>query len=167
MRNKRTKNGFTLIELIVVLAILAIIAAIAIPAAFGSLEKAKDTAARTSVGNIVELAKRACALVQLDKKLIESMSGNGAKLTFYAKKGVFELKSSVPAGGLIDNYLLDQLNDSAIQMGDKAEVVVEVGFDKNGKMTSVMVSYCPEGQANEPVYFFRDDAYGIVRIPAL
>ena len=46
---KKSKKGFTLIELIVVLAILAVVAAIAVPTAFGAIEKAKVAADNASI----------------------------------------------------------------------------------------------------------------------
>ncbi|MEG1632302.1 MAG: prepilin-type N-terminal cleavage/methylation domain-containing protein, partial [Hydrogenoanaerobacterium sp.] len=42
IKKKRSKSGFTLVEVIVVLVILAILAAISIPALTGYIDKAKD-----------------------------------------------------------------------------------------------------------------------------
>ncbi|MEG1369239.1 MAG: prepilin-type N-terminal cleavage/methylation domain-containing protein, partial [Hydrogenoanaerobacterium sp.] len=42
IKKKKSKSGFTLVEVIVVLVILAILAAISIPALTGYIDKAKD-----------------------------------------------------------------------------------------------------------------------------
>lgn len=55
---KRTKKGFTLIELIVVIAILAILAIIAIPVVTGWVEKANTSAAAANARTL-ELAIKA------------------------------------------------------------------------------------------------------------
>ena len=55
---KRTKKGFTLIELIVVIAILAILAIIAIPVISGVVDDANQAAADANVRTI-ELAAKA------------------------------------------------------------------------------------------------------------
>lgn len=63
---KRTKKGFTLIELIVVLAIIAIIAAIAVPTAFGSIEKARIAADSATVDSINSAVRVYSALQMAD-----------------------------------------------------------------------------------------------------
>ena len=55
---KRTKKGFTLIELIVVIAILAILAVIAVPVVTGWVTKANTSAAAANARTL-ELALRA------------------------------------------------------------------------------------------------------------
>ncbi|MEG0367032.1 MAG: prepilin-type N-terminal cleavage/methylation domain-containing protein, partial [Coprobacillus sp.] len=47
---RKTKKGFTLIEIIVVVAVLAIIAVIAIPVVSGVIKNAEKTAAETPIG---------------------------------------------------------------------------------------------------------------------
>jgi len=55
---KRTKKGFTLIELIVVITILAVLAIIAIPVVTGWVDKANESAAIAN-GRTLELAVKA------------------------------------------------------------------------------------------------------------
>lgn len=55
---KRTKKGFTLIELIVVITILAVLAVIAIPVVTGWVDKARDAEAAANARTI-ELAAKA------------------------------------------------------------------------------------------------------------
>ena len=55
------KEGFTLVELIVVIAILAILAGVAIPAYSGYIKKANNTADTTTLSAIKTAALAACA----------------------------------------------------------------------------------------------------------
>ena len=61
MKMLKKKDGFTLVELIVVIAILAILAGVAIPAYSGYLKKAKDAAVVTELDAIQTAAQAANA----------------------------------------------------------------------------------------------------------
>lgn len=65
---KRTKKGFTLIELIVVIAILAILAIIAIPVVTGIVTDARD-AANAANARTIQLAAKAYMTQQDDTDL--------------------------------------------------------------------------------------------------
>ncbi|MEG2436415.1 MAG: prepilin-type N-terminal cleavage/methylation domain-containing protein [Ruthenibacterium sp.] len=65
----KRKNGFTLIELIVVLAILAVIAAIAIPTAFGSIEKAHVAADKASIEALNSAIRMAAVIEKANNAL--------------------------------------------------------------------------------------------------
>ena|SRR5665647_464922 len=67
---KRTKKGFTLIELIVVIAILAILAAIAIPVVTGQITKAHDSA-NLANQRTIELAAKVY-MTENDTKISDS-----------------------------------------------------------------------------------------------
>ena len=56
-RLKRSKKGFTLIEIIVVLVIIAILAAIAIPAMTGWIDKAKEKTAYAEARTVLLAAQ--------------------------------------------------------------------------------------------------------------
>ena len=61
MKMFKKKDGFTLVELIVVIAILAILAGVAIPAYSGYLEKAKDASVITELDALVTACQGANA----------------------------------------------------------------------------------------------------------
>lgn len=76
---KKTKKGFTLVELIVVLAILAIITVIAVPTAFGSIEKARVGADTASIDAFNSAIRMQTALIQAE---VTPTSGNTVKDAF-------------------------------------------------------------------------------------
>ena len=55
---KKSKKGFTLVELVVVIAILAILAAIAIPAVVGIIDNAQKSAKKSNAANLDGAAKK-------------------------------------------------------------------------------------------------------------
>lgn len=57
IRDEKTEDGFTLIELMVVVLIIAILIAIAIPTFLGAREGAQDRGAQTNLRNAVTAAK--------------------------------------------------------------------------------------------------------------
>ena len=61
MKMFKKKDGFTLVELIVVIAILAILAGVAIPAYSGYIKKANDSAVETELAAISSAAMAANA----------------------------------------------------------------------------------------------------------
>ena len=58
LKNKKRKNGFTLIELMVVVAIVGVLSAVGIPQLLAAQDKAKDAAAKAEVVN----AAKTCSI---------------------------------------------------------------------------------------------------------
>jgi len=58
LKNKKRKNGFTLIELMVVVAIVGVLSAVGIPQLLAANDKAKDAAAKSEVVN----AAKTCSI---------------------------------------------------------------------------------------------------------
>jgi len=58
LKNKKRKNGFTLIELMVVVAIVGVLSAVGLPQLLAANDKAKDSAAEAEVVN----AAKTCSI---------------------------------------------------------------------------------------------------------
>ena len=124
MENSKSKNGFTLIEIMLVIVIIGIIAGIAIPKLTGSVGKASNTAARMSLKGI-ESAVQAYEMDNLRlpdsiDDLTKMKDGNGPYLKpsdlmdpwsqkyKYAKGGAdamgFDIYTTSPEGDEFNNW---------------------------------------------------------------
>lgn len=124
MKNSKSKNGFTLIEIMLVIVIIGIIAGIAIPKLTGSVGKASNTAARMSLKGI-ESAVQAYEMDNLRlpdslDDLTKTKDGNGPYLKpselidpwsqkfQYTKGGAhgmgFDLSTTSPEGASFNNW---------------------------------------------------------------
>lgn len=75
------KDGFTLVELIVVIAILAILAGIAVPAYTGYIKKANDAAVLTELDALQTAVQAANATTGSVTKIVVGSSGTTVTLT--------------------------------------------------------------------------------------
>ena len=82
MKMFKKKDGFTLVELIVVIAILAILAGVAIPAYSGYISKANDASVVTDLDAIQTAAQAANATKGEITKI--TVSADGKTITVYA-----------------------------------------------------------------------------------
>lgn len=79
MNRMAKKEGFTLVELIVVIAILAILAGVAVPAYSAYISKANDSAAESELVNVLTAAQAAAAMKGDTVTLIEVTTGGTIK----------------------------------------------------------------------------------------
>jgi general secretion pathway protein G len=124
VKNSKAKNGFTLIEIMLVIVIIGIIAGIAIPKLTGSVGKASNTAARMSLKGI-EAAIQSYEMDNLRlpdslDDLTKATGGNGPYLKpselidpwsqkyQYTKGGShgmgFDLSTTSPEGASFNNW---------------------------------------------------------------
>ncbi|MBK8168986.1 MAG: prepilin-type N-terminal cleavage/methylation domain-containing protein [Sandaracinaceae bacterium] len=73
---RKTKAGFTLIELMIVVAIIGILAAIAIPAFIGYVRRAKTTEATSNVNNLFKQAANYYNVERTGRGLTAATAGN-------------------------------------------------------------------------------------------
>ena len=85
MKMLKKKDGFTLVELIVVIAILAILAGVAIPAYSGYIKKANETADITALGAIKTAAQAATATEGAVTEIVVDVDGNDKVSTITVK----------------------------------------------------------------------------------
>lgn len=118
---KRSKKGFTLIELIVVIAILAILAIIAIPVVTGLVDRANTSAAEAN-GRTLELAVKAYITSQGGITTIDGTHVDAAM-------NAFGLTDSALINGGKYNYVV---TTSGTGIGD---VTATVSSGTTGKIT--------------------------------
>ena len=90
MKKLMKKDGFTLVELIVVIAILAILAGVAIPAYSGYITKAQDAAVVTELDAIKTAAQGANAAHGEISKIVVETVNDKTEITVYGASGLAE-----------------------------------------------------------------------------
>lgn len=141
----KNKKGFTLVELIVVLAILAIITVIAVPTAFGSIEKAKDSAARASIGGLESAVRTIKGMSNLD-----DTSAFGGSLYLTYEKGKFSKTYPGMVSSDFEDFFLENLNKAGLEVSEEAVFLISmtVPTDKN-KNWDYMIMYAPTGRSGD------------------
>ena len=81
------KNGFTLIELIVVIAIIGVLAAILVPAMLGYVKKSKITTANTTAKSIYNALNSSLTDMDGEDYLIKNLGGGSTNQTYTSESG--------------------------------------------------------------------------------
>jgi len=135
------KNGFTLVELMVVIVIIGVLAAVAIPKMMAATNKAKASEGPQMIGSIANLEHAFCAEYGVYAELEES--GEDSVWTAIGMSGIptsknfiFEVTGDEYSGGKIPHFPIDQ--DFAItDFTAKATIRTKIGEADGDEYVSV------------------------------
>lgn len=156
MKNDRKKNGFTLVELIVVLVILAILAALLIPALVGYIDKAKQKSVIAETRSIV-MAVQTEASELYGSTSFDEQKSLLKQFTIASKDGTSIYQSSEDKeiiGNFKERY--EEIKDlsEVSTLDDKGYFVVII--DTSGKVYTVIYN---DGKGNIGLYFGETKEY--------
>jgi prepilin-type N-terminal cleavage/methylation domain-containing protein len=137
-RNKSTRSGFTLIEVIVVLVILAILAAIAIPALTGYIDKTKNKEM------IQETRTAITAMQTIATELYAEGDKNSSRNDFPFVSNPESDLADKNWGGLINRYVGSAMfDDLTPELNGKPYVLDSEVV--NGELTRVLIAFPGKG----------------------
>ena len=157
---KKSKKGFTLVELVVVIAILAILAAIAIPAVVGIIDNAQKSAKRSNASELDGAAKKLYAGVTAGSITKESPNNElggiaaakssilpaptDSTVTKRSAANVLTLQNAIDYAGLATTFAKENTADYAFSTKDGTIVYIDQSdtttfgtVDGNGKSAYV------------------------------
>ncbi len=139
---KKSKSGFTLVELVIVIAILAILAAIAVPVITTTINSAKISTLKSDASTVNFI---------LSEALTASLAGYGS---------TYQYKVGVTAGftNLEDLSVAEYMNVNDLDEGLLSERVIGGDYYAIGWTGSTVAVYCSEGSidATATGYNFAD-----------
>ena len=138
---KKSKKGFTLVELVVVIAILAILAAIAIPAVVGIIDNAQKSAKKSNASNLDGAAKKLYAGVTAGSITKESPdnelggiatgkssllpSSKDSTVTKRSKANALTVQNAIDYSGFGSTFANENVDDYAFSTKDGTIVYVD------------------------------------------
>ena len=147
MNRTRKKNGFTLVELIVVLVILAILAALLIPALTGYIDKAKQKSIVAETRQLVQAIQAETAEAYGTEAWNAYTGGHVTQAVFASATGTDEQKARY-------SEVLKLAELPSLEAGGKGQLIAYVY--KDGKVAYVQYT---DGSQYSCVYIRNDEQY--------
>ncbi|MBE5892171.1 MAG: prepilin-type N-terminal cleavage/methylation domain-containing protein [Lachnospiraceae bacterium] len=128
---KKTKKGFTLVELVIVVAVMAVLVAVAIPTVSAITGTAKDNVAKTNAQTIESMIKLK------EAEIVNSDTGvTGALTVTNIAEAIVEAKLGIDTGDFVYNTKTGTciVKPSSFSQGDDD---VLISFDATNKQVTV------------------------------